>query len=256
MTRVNADATEEEFDSTVAPLYIESVLTSNERVPSPPQAIAFPHGTGRLQINYTAVALSAPNKLRFRYRLAGVDPDWVDAGMQRAAFYTNLSPGRYQFQVQASAEEGIWNPSRAELSFTIKPAFYQTIWFYALCVSAALAAVWAIWRVRIGLVRREFSLVLAERAQVSRELHDTLLQSLVGVVLQLEPIAHTVVLDPVVARNQINRVRRQVEERMRARGSRGRSRTSARPRSKSAAWRPRSRSSGAKPSLIRRRRSV
>jgi len=211
LTRVNADATEEEFESTVAPLYIESVLTSNERVPSPPQAIAFPHGTGRLQINYTAVALSAPNKLRFRYRLAGVDPNWVDAGTQRAAFYTNLSPGSYQFQVQASAEEGIWNPSRAELSFTITPAFYQTIWFYALCVSAALAAVWAIWGVRLGLVRREFSLVLAERARVSRELHDTLLQSLVGVVLQLEPIAQTVVLDPVVARNQIIRVRRQVE---------------------------------------------
>ncbi len=211
LTRVNPDAIGEEFESTVAPLYIESVITSNERVLSPAQDIKFPHGTGRLQINYTAVALSAPNKLRFRYRLAGVDSNWVDAGTQRAAFYTNLSPGSYQFQVQASADEGVWNTSKAKLSFTINPAFYQTVWFYALCISAALAGVWAIWRIRMGLVRREFALVLAERARVSRELHDTLLQSLVGVVLQLEPIAKTVALDPMFAKNQINRVRRQVE---------------------------------------------
>jgi signal transduction histidine kinase/ligand-binding sensor domain-containing protein len=211
LTRVNPAEIGGDPTSTAAPLYIESVLTSNERVAAPAQRISFPHGTGRLQINYSAVALSAANKIRFRYRLAGVDPDWVDAGAQRSAFYTNLSPGAYRFDVEASAEEGSWNTSKAEWSFDIRPAFYQTAWFVALCISAALAAIWGIWRVRMELVKRRFSLVLAERVRVSRELHDTLLQSLVGVVLQLEPIAKTFVLEPVVARNQINRVRRQVE---------------------------------------------
>jgi signal transduction histidine kinase/ligand-binding sensor domain-containing protein len=211
LTSLNPAEIRDDPSSIAAPLYIESVLTSNERVASPAQRIAFPHGIGRLQINYTAVALSAANKIRFRYRLAGVDPDWVDAGAQRSAFYTNLSPGAYRFQVEASSEEGIWDTSKAEWSFDVRPAFYQTAWFYALCITAALAAIWCIWRLRMGIVKRQFSLVLAERVRVSRELHDTLLQSLVGVVLQLEPIAKTFVLEPVVARNQISRIRRQVE---------------------------------------------
>src|SRR5262249_29774064 len=128
-----------------------------------------------------------------------------------SAFYTNLSPGGYRFQVEASAEEGIWNTSNAEWAFDIRPAFFQTVWFYGVCLTGALLAVWGVWRFRIGLVKRQFSLVLAERVRLSRELHDTLLQSLVGVVLQLEPIAKTFALEPVVARTQINRVRRQVE---------------------------------------------
>ena len=76
----------------MAPLFIESVLTANQRVSPPAPDIAFSHGIGRLQINYSAVVLTAPNKIRFRYRLDGVDPDWVDAGTQRVAFYTNLRP--------------------------------------------------------------------------------------------------------------------------------------------------------------------
>jgi len=211
LTRVNPRDIREDFASIVAPVYIESLLTSNERLTAPAGAVSLPHGVGRLQINYTAVMLSAPNKLRFRYQLRGVDPTWVDAGTQRVAVYTNLSPGNYRFDVEASAEQGIWNTSKAGLAFTIQPAFYQTRWFYALSLAAVLAAIWAMWRVRIGRVKREFSLVLAERVRLSRELHDTLLQSLVGVVLQLEPIAKTVVLEPLLARNQINRVRRQVE---------------------------------------------
>jgi signal transduction histidine kinase len=211
LTRVSPEEAREDPSSIVAPLFIESVVTSAQRVASPSQDISFPHGTGRLQINYSAVALSAPNKIRFRYRLVGVDANWIDAGTLRVAFYTNLSPGSYRFQVQASAEEGIWNTSKAELPFTIEPAFYQTRWFYAMWITVALVGVGAIWRFRLGLVKREFSLVLAERTRLSRELHDTLLQSLVGVVLQLEPIAKMIVQEPLVARNQLNRVRRQVE---------------------------------------------
>jgi signal transduction histidine kinase len=143
--------------------------------------------------------------------LLGVDADWVNVGTQRAAFYTNLAPGNYQFEVEASAEQGIWNTSKALWTFSILPAFYQTVWFYAVCATAALLGFWGLWRLRMRLVKREFSLVLAERARLSRELHDTLLQSLVGVVLQLEPIAQTVASEPVLARNQIIRVRRQVE---------------------------------------------
>ena len=177
LTRVAPEYRREDFASIVAPLFIESVLTANQRVSSPAHDIAFSHGTGHLQINYSAVVLTAPNKIRFRYRLDGVDPDWVDAGTLRVAFYTNLRPGRYQFQVEASAEEGIWNTSSADLFFTIQPAFYQTGWFYALTLAAAITGIWGVWRFRIGLVKREFSLVLAERLRLSRELHDTLLQS-------------------------------------------------------------------------------
>jgi signal transduction histidine kinase/ligand-binding sensor domain-containing protein len=195
--------------STIVPVRIEAA-TANEQRLAPDPMTSLPAGTRRLQISYSAVTVTS-NKLRFRYRLDGFDTDWVNAGTRRQAFYTNLSPGNYRFRVEANSEDGAWTTAGTAWDFAIQPAFYQTTWFYALSIAGIALLLTLAWQIRLGLVRREFSLVLAERARLSREIHDTLLQSLVGVALQFDAIANSIDRSSSAARDQLLRVRRQVE---------------------------------------------
>jgi signal transduction histidine kinase/ligand-binding sensor domain-containing protein len=194
------------------PVRIEAAVANESRFSAIPRT-SLAAGTRRLQINYTALTLTASNKIRFRYRLDGFDTAWIDAGSRRQAFYTNLSPRSYRFLVEAETEDGTWTTSSASWDFAIRPAFYQTSWFYASCIGAMGLVLWGTWRVRLQLVRRQFSLVLAERARLSREIHDTLLQSLVGVALQFDAISNS--LDSSTsssgARDQLVRIRKHVE---------------------------------------------
>jgi signal transduction histidine kinase/ligand-binding sensor domain-containing protein len=209
-TLVDPHALEGERGLAPAPVRIEAAVANENRLSPAPQT-ALPAGTRRLQISYSALTLTASNKIRFRYRLDGFDTDWIDAGTRRQAFYTNLSPLSYQFRVEASTENGTWSPSTATWDFAIRPAFYQTNWFLAASAAMIALAVWVAWRIRLGLVRRQFSFVLAERARLSREIHDTLLQSLVGVALQFDAISATLDSSSSAAKTQLVRIRRQVE---------------------------------------------
>ncbi|MEO8256302.1 MAG: two-component regulator propeller domain-containing protein [Acidobacteriota bacterium] len=210
LTLVEPRALHDDRPLTPAPLRIEAAVANERRFSATPQT-ALPPGTKRLQISYTALTLTAANKIRFRYRLDGFDTDWVDAGTRRVAFYTNLSPRDYRFQVEADTDDGRWNRAITTWAFAIQPAFYQTNWFYASCVALAGLVVWGAWQGRLRLVRRQFSMVLAERARLSREIHDTLLQSLVGVALQVDAISNTLDSSSSAARHQLVRIRRQVE---------------------------------------------
>ena len=146
---------------------------------------------------YTAYSLALPDRVRFRYRLEGLDTAWHDAGGRREAFFTNLPPGRYRFHVIASNDDGVWNTAGASLAFTIAPAWNQTWWFFGLVAltlvaTPALAAVaWQRRRARLAAARTQarFEAMLAERTRVARELHDTLLGGMAGVVLQLDAAA-------------------------------------------------------------------
>ena len=191
-------------------LRIEDVV-ANDRPHRLDSLTSLPAGTTRVQIRYTVLSLSSSDRIRFRYRLEGIDTAWVDAGTRRTAFYTNLSPGSYRFQVDASGEDGSWQAAPVAWSFSVEPAFYQTRWFSAMVAAAGLLVVWGAWRVRLRLIRQQFSLALAERARLSREIHDTLLQSLVGVALQFDAIAENLDSASATAKEQLLRVRRQVE---------------------------------------------
>jgi len=151
--------------------------------------VALPARTTELQIAYTALSLAMPDRVRFRYRLSGPDTSWEDAGDRREAYYTNLRPGSYRFQVIAANEDGVWNESGATLDFEIPATFTQTKAFLVLVVAAAACAVWllALWRQRrmAHALRTQFEATLAERARVARELHDTLLGDMTGVATQL-----------------------------------------------------------------------
>jgi signal transduction histidine kinase len=143
-----------------------------------------------LQIEYTALSLVAPEKVRFRVKLEGHDADWKDAGTDRKAFYNDLPPRRYRFRVMASNNSGVWNEAGDSLDFSIDPAYYQTTWFRASCVAAFFALLWALYRYRLYQIKHEFNTRLeervGERTRIARELHDTLLQSFQGSLIVMQ----------------------------------------------------------------------
>jgi len=143
-----------------------------------------------LQIDYTALSFVAPEKVRFRVKLEGHDPDWKDMGTERKAFYNDLPPRHYRFRVMASNNSGVWNEAGDSLDFSVDPAYYQTTWFRASCVAAFFALLWALYRYRLYQVKQEFNARLeervGERTRIARELHDTLLQNFQGSVLVMQ----------------------------------------------------------------------
>ena len=152
--------------------------------------LVLPPRTTALQIGYTALSLSVPERVRFRYRLEGVDEDWQDAGTRREAFYTRLGPGQYHFQVIACNNDGVWNNEGANLNFKVAPAWFQTIWFRTLCVVASFGLLWTLFQMRLRRVRHEFNVSLearvSERTRIARDLHDTLLQSFNALLLRFQ----------------------------------------------------------------------
>jgi signal transduction histidine kinase/ligand-binding sensor domain-containing protein len=146
-------------------------------------------GRVHFEFDYAGLSFVAPQKVRYRYMLEGFDHGWTDAGTRRAAYYTNIPPGKYTFRVQAANNDGLWNTTGAALSFELRPHFYQTIWFYVLLLAAIAAVVVLLLRLRLRRAEREFKAVLGERSRIAREIHDTLAQGYVGVSVQLEVLA-------------------------------------------------------------------
>ncbi|MGH9380326.1 MAG: sigma 54-interacting transcriptional regulator, partial [Thermoanaerobaculia bacterium] len=147
------------------PVAISRVVIDRRSV-EPSERIELPAGTRSLEIHYAGLSYRAPEKVGFRYRLAGYDDEWVDAGARRAAYYTGLRPGRYRFQVRARNEDGIWSDTDAVLRIRQVPYFYQTPWSLALGAGLVLALAAAGYRLRLrALVRRTETL---EAAVVAR----------------------------------------------------------------------------------------
>jgi len=178
------------FTNTLPPPVLIRSVKANGRQFDSLANLVLPPRTTNLQIGYTALSLSVPEKVRFRYRLEGADNEWQDAGARREAFYTRLSPGKYHFRVIACNNDGVWNEEGARLDFNIAPAWFQTTWFLAFCVCIFLLLLWALYRLRLRQLARQFSLTLEtrvdERTRIARELHDTLLQSFQGLTLTFQ----------------------------------------------------------------------
>jgi ligand-binding sensor domain-containing protein/signal transduction histidine kinase len=167
------------------PVLIEKVLAGDRPVPLSGEVV-IPPGHGKLEIDFTACNLGAPQRESFRYKLEGFDETWTSASRYRAAYYTNLPPGRYRFRVLASDAGSPLNPPEASLAFVWLPAFYQTAWFYALCAAGLAAIVWAAAILHARQTRARYALLLAERTRLAREMHDTVIQGCIGVSTLLE----------------------------------------------------------------------
>jgi signal transduction histidine kinase/ligand-binding sensor domain-containing protein len=187
---------------------IERLLVDG-RAQDPRGDLVLSPGTSTIQIEYSALGLSGASKFRFRYRLEGLGTDWVDAGSRRVASYTDLPPGRYRFRVAATTG-GEWTDAAVPLAFTLRAPFYRTTVFYALCALGIALLVWAYWWSRMKAARREFALVLEERARMSREIHDTLLQDLGAIGLELNVLAEQADASQPAVRTALHDLRRQV----------------------------------------------
>jgi len=185
---------------------IERVLVDHQPIDAIGNVKLAP-GKGKFEFHYTGLSFIAPEKIRFKYKLEGFDNNWVDAGGQREAVYTNIPPGSYTFRVIACNNDGIWNETGTAFGFYLKPHFYQTYWFYSLCVAIAGLIALGLYRLRVKHIEAQFSAVLAERNRMAREIHDTLAQGFAGISLQLEAVDETLSDSPVVARDHLNRAR-------------------------------------------------
>jgi ligand-binding sensor domain-containing protein len=165
------------------PVQIERLVADHKSYPLSPAA-SLPALTRDLEIDYTALSFAVPQKVRFRYKLEGHDPGWVDPQTRRQAFYNDLPPRKYRFRVIACNNNGVWNDIGTALDFSIAPAWFQTTWFFVLSGVGALMLVWSFIQVRTRQMQKSFGARfderLAERTRIARELHDTLLQTLQG----------------------------------------------------------------------------
>lgn len=188
------------------PTVVEQVRIDGEAVAAA-RDLQLPPGRSRFDFYYAGLSFVAPEKVRYRYKLEGFDPDWVDGGDRRVAYYTNLGPGDYTFKVIACNNDGVWSSRPAEFSFQLKPHFYRTYWFYALVVVASGLLAWQLYALRLRQVRARYGAVLQERNRIAREIHDNLAQEILGISVQLEIVARTLGSAPDAARQHLDRAR-------------------------------------------------
>ncbi|WP_426802420.1 sensor histidine kinase [Xanthomonas campestris] len=149
-----------------------------------------------IQIAYTAPSFTMPERVQFRYRLQGSAMGWEDVGTRREAFFTGLRPGNYRFEVVAANESGIWNDTAASVDFVVPPTFLQSRTFLVLCVAATGGAFWLLFFLRMRQVKAKLQwrseVRLLERERIARDLHDTFLQGVQGLMLRFQSAAERI----------------------------------------------------------------
>ncbi|UXH80978.1 ATP-binding protein [Roseateles amylovorans] len=198
--------------STTEGLFWLDPTASRETSPAPPAVIlrsvqadgmiqamrdmvSIPPLSGRVEVNYTAAALGVADRIQFRYRLQGVDKDWQQVGTRRSADYTQLAPGLHRFEVAATNERGVWSSAPSVLLIDVQPAWFQTAWFRGTAGFMLLVGLWVAYRLRVRVIARRERVrmgdIAKERERIARDLHDTLLQSMQGVILGFHGLATT-----------------------------------------------------------------
>ncbi len=166
---------------------IENCLRDRADVPCGDIEITPEHNS--LEINYAGLSFDKPEQIRFKYKLDGLDADWVETGTRRTAFFTHLPPGEYVFRVSAANADGVWNETGANLKIRVKPPFYRTFRFIGLSVLLFGGLLFFAFNRRIKnleakrAAQEEFSRKLLEsqereRQRIAAELHDSLGQDL------------------------------------------------------------------------------
>ncbi len=190
------------FNKLQAPVQIQQFIADRKTYEAPAGesgTLRLPPLIRDLQIDYTALSLVAPEKILFRYKLEGRDSDWQEAGNRRQVFYNDLGPGDYRFRVIACNNSGVWSETGAYVDFTIAHAYYQTAWFRVSTVILFLLVLGALYQLRLRqvsqVVRARMEERLEERERIARDLHDTLLQSVQGLILKFHAVSKQIPAD-------------------------------------------------------------
>ncbi|HLP08175.1 MAG TPA: triple tyrosine motif-containing protein [Opitutaceae bacterium] len=157
--------------------------------------VVLPPDHRQLEFRYAGLSFAAPNKVRFKYRLDGIDSEWVDASTRRTAFYSRLPAGTYSFRVIACNDDGVWNSEGATLGFTVDPFLWHTWWFIGgtLLAAAAAIALFARYLTRKRLQRRieqaeRKHAVERERTRIAQDIHDDIGASLSRIAMLSQPV--------------------------------------------------------------------
>ncbi len=146
------------------------------------QKILIPAGRTQLEFRFTALSYTAPENVRFQYRLAGLQTEWMEAGPNRFATYNYLPPGDYEFQVRAANNDGVWNETGARVAFELLPHFWQRGWFRTLLGLLVISLVWLAYYVRMARLAELERL----RLRIARDLHDDVGANLASMALIAE----------------------------------------------------------------------
>ncbi len=170
-------------------IYMEKIVVG--KTPQPVgRELVVPPGSNHIELHFDAIELTSPERVRFQYRLDDVDREWLDADAAVTAVYTGLPVGTHEFHVRACNADGVWDRMGIAYKITQQPYFYQTTWFRLSCVAAFLGLLWVLYRLRLRQMAQQFHVRLEERVnertRIARELHDTLLQSFHGLMLQFQ----------------------------------------------------------------------
>jgi signal transduction histidine kinase/ActR/RegA family two-component response regulator/streptogramin lyase len=166
---VHFDPREVDRQTDAAEPRIEEVIVDGRPVGTPAE-VELPAGTRSLEIHYTALELSRPRRIEFRYRLVGFEEQWVEAGGRRAAYYTNLAPGPYRFELRASNADGVWSLAPATVLIHHQPHFYEAWWFWPALGLVSVLTVFGGHYVRTRRLHQQRELLEAEVAHRTREL--------------------------------------------------------------------------------------
>lgn len=229
------------FNDVVPPVVIEEII-SDKKVQSSkfkvqsqenrssdstlnvkPETLNLPPGRGELEIHYTALSFTSPEKNRFRYKLENVDTEWVEAGSRRVAYYNNLRPGSYTFRVKAANNDGIWNESGAATSVRLLPHFWQANWFIVVCVLGSIGVVAGIARFvtkrrlqrKLQLLEQQHA-IEKERTRIAQDMHDDLGARLTEILLLSDRVQKSEGREAVEAGVTISEVTREVAAGMNA----------------------------------------
>jgi len=172
-------------------VYVDEVTVGRYTEPAS-REIILPPGTHHVAIHFDTVELASPEKIRYQYRLDGVDAVWLDADATQLAVYTSIPIGIHNLHMRASNASGIWDRAGATYPINQKPYYYETLWFRGFSLASGLALLSGAYLFRLGQVRRQMRILLEERLdereRIARELHDTLLQSVQGLILRFHAI--------------------------------------------------------------------
>ena len=159
--------------------------------------VTLTHDQNIFSLSFAALTYFNPDANRYRYKLEKLDRDWIEVGSdRRVATYTTLPAGKYTFHVQSATRQGVWNEPGLALGITMLPPWWGTFWFRLLCILVAVSILWTLYLVRLkqmeAEIRARIEERLGERERIARELHDTLLQGIQGLILRFQAVAERI----------------------------------------------------------------